>query len=455
MGTVRFVLRIDKPNKEGISPIDLIYQIKRKRKYFRTSEKLFSENWDAKQQQAVYVDKRTAKKLLPMVAYNVLPSSKEVDEINTRLSSIRKEITDIETRYQLNKEVYTTEMVIMSLKSNRSPLTKREAPTNELYNFIDTYINDHKATREPGSLSVYKSLKNHLQHFQNDKKIKVTFDSIDYKFFQDFQNYLVTPRTVLKPSKIKLNEPKWKEIKLNNTTVAKQLSTLKTFLNYARMHGHKIPDQYKEFKIKKENLEVIALTSEEFEILFGLDLTANNKLSQVRDVFCFACATGLRFSDILQLKREHIKKEDIRLVVKKTKEMLSIPLTPYSQSILERYAAVHKPLPLISNQKTNDYIKELCKLAGINEAVEIVRFRGSKRETTVYPKYELISVHTGRKTFCTLSLEKGMSAEEVMQISGHKDYQSFKRYVKITEKRTKVVMSKAWGTIKKSNLKAV
>ncbi|MBL0201312.1 MAG: site-specific integrase [Chitinophagaceae bacterium] len=455
MGTVRFVLRTDKPNKEGISPIDLIYQIKRKRKYFRTSEKLFSENWDAKQQQAVYVDKRTAKKLLPMVVYNVLPSSKEVDEINTRLSSIRKEITDIETRYQLNKEVYTTEMVIMSLKSNRSPLTKREAPTNELYNFIDTYINDHKATREPGSLSVYKSLKNHLQHFQNDKKIKVTFDSIDYKFFQDFQNYLVTPRKVLKPSKIKLNEPKWKEIELNNITVAKQLSTLKTFLNYARMHGHKIPDQYKEFKIKKENLEVIALTSEEFEILFGLDLTANNKLSQVRDVFCFACATGLRFSDILQLKREHIKKEDIRLVVKKTKEMLSIPLTPYSQSILERYAAVHKPLPLISNQKTNDYIKELCKLAGINEAVEIVRFRGSKRETTVYPKYELISVHTGRKTFCTLSLEKGMSAEEVMQISGHKDYQSFKRYVKITEKRTKVVMSKAWGTIKKSNLKAV
>lgn len=437
MGTVRYVLRTDKPNKEGLSPIELIYQLKRKRKYFRTSEKLYPGNWDGKAQKVVYLDKRKAKALLPTVPYNSLPSSKEVDETNSRLSSIRKEITDIETRYQLNKEVYTTEMVIQALKDNRSPITKIEAPTNELFNFIDTYIEDHKATREPGSLSVYKSLKTHLQQYQKDKRIKVTFDAIDYKFFQDFQNYLISSR------------------KLNNTTVAKQLSTIKTFLNYARMQGYTVNPQYKDFKIKKENLEVIALTSEEFEILYKFDLSENKKLDQVRDVFCFACATGLRFSDIQQLKKEHIKKDEIRLIVKKTKELLSIPLTPYSKSILDKYSGMHRPLPVISNQKTNDYIKDLCKEAEINEPIEIVRFRGAKRETKVYPKYDLISVHTGRKTFCTLSLEKGMSAEEVMQISGHKDYKSFKRYVKITEKRTKVVMSKAWGIIKKTKLKAV
>ena len=93
----------------------------------------------------------------------------------------------------------------------------------------------------------------------------------------------------------------------------------------------------------------------------------------------------------------------------------------------------------------NIYIKELCKLVGINEEVEIVRYRGVNREAIVYPKYDLIKVHTGRKTFCTLSLEKGMSAEQVMSISGHKDYKSFKRYVNVTENLKKVVMLKAWG----------
>jgi site-specific recombinase XerD len=106
---------------------------------------------------------------------------------------------------------------------------------------------------------------------------------------------------------------------------------------------------------------------------------------------------------------------------------------------------MHKPLPVMSNQNTNYAVKDLCKLAGIDEAVEIVRFRGIKREAITYPKYELIGVHTGRKTFCTLSLEKGMSAEQVMAISGHRDYKSFERYVNVSEQLKKNKMHDAWG----------
>jgi integrase len=227
-------------------------------------------------------------------------------------------------------------------------------------------------------------------------------------------------------------------------------------LNYAKKQGVVVSDKYKDFKIKKENLEVIVLSNEEFESLFYLDLSANKRLAQVRDVFCFACTTGLRYSDLAQLKREHIKSDEIRITVKKTKEQLSVPLNPYSKAILAKYKAMHRPLPVISNQKLNDYIKELCKIAGISELVEIVRFRGTKREAITYKKYELIGVHTGRKTFATLSLEKGMSAEEVMTITGHRDYQSFKRYVKITEQRKKLVMLKAWGgKLSSMQLKAV
>jgi integrase len=145
------------------------------------------------------------------------------------------------------------------------------------------------------------------------------------------------------------------------------------------------------------------------------------------------------------LKREHIKSDQITITVKKTKELLTIPLNPYSKATLAKYEGMHRPLPVISNQNLNYAIKDLCKFAGIIEPIEIVRFRGVKREAITYPKYELIGVHTGRKTFCTLSLEKGMSAEQVMSISGHRDYKSFKRYVKVTEALKKVAMVKAWG----------
>lgn len=441
MGTIRFVLRTDKSDKDGLSPIQLIYQLSGQRKYFKTGEKLRLENWEPKEQQAIYLYKKTAKKLLPNVAYASLPSFKEVEDINANLTTFKKEIVDSENRFKLNRIQYSAEMVIDSLKENGAPLTKKKEQTNLVFDFIDKYIQDNKASREPASLCVYKSLKSHLQSFEVSKRKKITFDKIDYAFFMDFQNFLINNRTKRTPNG------------LGNVTIAKQLSTLKTFLNYARVQGIKVSDKYRDFKIKKESLEVLALTNEEFETLFNFDLSENKKLDQVRDVFCFSCATGFRYSDLAQLKREHIKAGEMRLTVTKTRQKLTVPLNPYSQSILDKYAAIHRPLPVISNQKMNEYLKELCKKAGINDPVQIVRFRGARREEKTYPKYELVRVHTGRKTFATLSLEKGMSAEEVMKIGGWKSYTSFARYVNITEKRTKIVMSKAWGSIQK--LKAV
>lgn len=445
MGTIRFFLRTDKPDSTGVSPIDVIYSISGQRKYYRTQLKLRPENWSIDQQKAIYLDKRSAKKAMPAVDFNLLPSARDIDHINTELLAIKKDIQDIERRFQLDKKAYSPELVIAALKENNAPMGKPDPSAKLLFDFMDRYIEDHKATREPGSLTVYKVLKNHLRDFQKDKRKSVSFESIDYSFFQDFQNYLIDAKG------------------LNNTTVAKQLSTIKTFLGYARKHGIEVSDKYKDFKIKKQALEVIALTFEEFETLYKMDLSGNKRLAQVRDVFCFACTTGLRYSDLLQLKWEHIKNDEIRLVVKKTKEPLVIPLNKLSSAILSKYKGRHRPLPVISNQKMNEYLKGnekkktkgLCELAGINEPVEIVRFRGFRRESKIYPKYQLIGVHTGRKTFATLSMEKGMSAEEVMSITGHKDYKSFKRYVQITEKRKKVVMRNAWGEIKKPNMKAI
>ena len=444
MGTARYVLRTDKALKDGKAPIELIYQVAGQRKYYRTDKKLFPANWNAAMQNAIYIDRKTAKKLIPGFDFDLLPLAKDILDINMDLTYLKVDASNIDRDFQRNKIAYSSQMVIDKLKEKHNKITKKEISSNVVFDFMEKYIRDHEATREAGSLSVYKSVKNHLQNFCKTTGKKVTFDNIDYSFFQSFQNYLLKDKKGEKGELIP---------GLNNTTVAKQLSTIKTFLNYAKTQGNTVSDKYKDFKIKKENLEVIALTNDEFESLYKMDLSKSKKLSQTRDVFCFACVTGLRYSDLLQLRREHIRNDEIKITVTKTKQPLTIPLNPISKDILSRYADQHKPLPVISNKNLNLYIKELSKKAGIDEATEIIRFKGAKRIATTYPKYELLGVHNGRKTFASLSLEKGMSAEEVMSIGGWSDYKSFKRYVKVTEKRNKIVMSKAWSVIPK--MKAV
>lgn len=447
IGTIRFELRKGVSTKNDKLPISLIYSLKGVRKRYSTGQTILSEYWSAKEQRSFYIPQREAKKILSHLPVKSLLTENEINEINDDLDTIEVDVKAIEDKFLALKTPFSSEMVITELINAKPDAIKIEEKTDLVFNYIDKYIIEHEASREPGSLSVYKSVKNHLKAYQDTTRHKVTFESIDYSFFSKFQTFLI--------NRTKIDSKGNKSPMLNNTTIAKALSTLKTFLSYARKEGIKVNDSYRDFTVKREKLEVIALEQNELQSLIDFDLSNNKRLEKVRDIFVFACATGLRFSDVQQLKREHLDNDSINIVVKKTKTSLTVPLNIVSANILEKYKELNKPLPAISNQKINEYIKELCQLAEINRPIEIVRFHGKKRVTNTYPKYELISFHNARKTFVTLSLERGMSAEEVMTISGHKDYKSFKRYVNVTEKRKKVVMLKAWGAPKESILKVI
>ncbi len=436
-GTIKVYPRVDKILKNGKAPIELLYSVKNQRKYYNTGEKIYPEYWNKEIQQGFYIPIREAKKIFPGFDPNLLLTESEINDINDKLGTLIRDIDNHEKDFIRKNIPFDSQMVIELLKSDKNPTLKKAEPKNLVFDFIEQYISDNSATRVKGSLSVYKALSVHLKAYETAKLKRITFDGIDYKFFQSFQNFLI--------GRTKTDNEGNVSSLLNNTTIAKALSTLKTFLGYAKLHGVVLNDSYRDFKIKRESMEVIALTQAEFDTLYDFDLSDNKRLAQVRDVFCFSCVTGLRYSDLSQLRREHIKENEIQITVTKTKERLIIPLSHYSKKILSKYDGMYKPLPVISSQNLNIYIKELCKLVGIKEDIEIVRYRGANREAIVYPKHELISVHTGRKTFVTLSLERGMSAEEVMTITGHSDYKSFKRYVKITEERKRVVMLKAWG----------
>lgn len=238
------------------------------------------------------------------------------------------------------------------------------------------------------------------------------------------------------------------EKKLLNNSVGKQIKTLKTFLNYVsknELSDHKF--NLRGFKVFKEDIDIIHLTEEELFKIYNLqDLPQNYEF--VKDYFCFECFTGLRFSDISRLKNENTKTDFLEFRTKKMKEILFVPLNIFAKQIIEKYRGrfADRPLPpTLSNQKTNQYLKDIAEIAGITENTMIEKFNGANRIEIIKPKCDFISTHTGRRTFITLSHEKGMSVEMIMKITGIKKWDTFKKYLKVSEKAKLIQMNNIWN----------
>ncbi|MDR7130340.1 integrase [Algoriphagus sp. 4150] len=431
--TIRFEIRTDKLNQGGKAPISCMVSISQQRKRIATELSTHPANWDKSNQKAIYRSKKEFFKISGSNMPSAFLMESDIDRINGLLEKIRSRLNFIEDGFRISDKPYTAEDILSKYQESQ-PSTGTKAIEKPKYviqtvtNFIDTYIERNKASRAKRSLGVYSQLKKHLEDFEAWSNIKVTFDRIGLSLFEEFQNYLIEHKT-----------------SLNNITIAKQLSTLKTLLGYARKHGFEINQSYRDFTIKRQKLEVITLSEGEYRTLKAADLKGVSRHEKARDIFIFLCATSMRFSDYDQFKREHIKGSTIQLTMKKGSKPWEIPLNPDSLSILDKYRELAEPLPKISNPKLSKYIKEVCQVAGIDESIEIVRYKGAEPIRNVYPKHQLVSAHTGRKTFCTLSLERGASVETVMKWSGHESYASFKRYVNLSRVHSISEMERVWG----------
>ena len=169
-------------------------------------------------------------------------------------------------------------------------------------------------------------------------------------------------------------------------------------------------------------------------------------LEKIRDIFLFQCFTGLRYSDVYNLKKSDIKESYIEITTLKTSDNLIIELNNRSREILEKYSdekfCQNKALPVISNQKMNDYLKELAELAEIDELVTQTYFKGNERIEEVSPKYSLISTHAGRRTFVCNALSLGIPPQVVMKWTGHSDYKAMKPYIDIADEIKATAMEK-------------
>ena len=227
---------------------------------------------------------------------------------------------------------------------------------------------------------------------------------------------------------------------LSNATVLKQLGYLKWFLKWAAVNKYHNVMDFKSYKphLATTKKKVIFLTIDEIKRLLATEIPpSRSALERVRDVFVFCCFTGLRHSDAYNLRRSDIKDDCIEVTTKKTADSLVIDLNNVSKGILEKYKDIpfpdNKALPVISNQKMNDYLEELCKLAGLDEEIRLTTYHGGKRTDEVKKKYELLTTHSARRSFICNSLAAGIPVNVVMKWTGHSDYQAMKPYIDVAD----------------------
>lgn len=231
------------------------------------------------------------------------------------------------------------------------------------------------------------------------------------------------------------------------------MSFVRWFLRWACSNNYYNGILHEQYKPRFKGIdckEVIFLSWEELQTFLNYKFPENrNSLSCVRDVFCFCCFTGLRYSDVARLRPCDIKrtaKPFISIVTQKTQDRLQIELNKYALQILDKYKNICFPkgiaLPVISNVKMNEYLKEAGEIAGINEPTRIVYYKGNKRYEEVLPKYALLTTHCGRRTFVVNALRIGIPAPVIMEWTGHSSFKAMKPYMKIVDAAKAENMSK-------------
>lgn len=309
-------------------------------------------------------------------------------------------------------------------------LKEKNKPT--LFNLIDRFISGEikgKKGREhsEGSLDNYHAAKQHLTAFQDKYKYRIDFETITLDFFYSYITFLKNEYTY----KPKGNNSK-KVIGLSHNTIAKDITYLKTFMNKAISLGYttNLAHKHEDFSYTEIETDAVYLKEKELIDLFNFEID-NLKLDNTKDLFIFGAFTGLRFSDYSNIKPENIIEEEgdlyIKIRTQKTKELVYIPCHPIVLQIFNKYSDSTNKLPkTISNQKFNEYIKEVCKLAGMIE-------KGRLADNPNKELWECVSSHTCRRSFSTNLFLDGIEPRMIMKITGHKTDKAFMKYIRVSK----------------------
>jgi len=417
------IFTLESRKKDGVLivenvPIRMRVNFASKRIEFTTGYRIDAAKWD------------TDKQRVRNGCTNKLKQS--ASEINASLLGYYTEVQEIFKKFEVEEIMPTPEQIKEAFNALHKPIEEvkqRKSTPNAFYKAFDEFVRDCGRQNDwtDSTYEKFAAVKNHLMNFRDG----LTFDFFDEKGLNDYVTYL-------------------RDVKeMRNSTIGKQLSFLKWFLRWAfkkGLHQNNDYDSYKP-KLKSTQKKIIFLTWEELNKLREFEIpAAKQALDRVRDVFLFQCFTGLRYSDVFNLRKSDIKDDHIEVTTVKTSDSLIIELNNHSKAILDKYKDVafedDKVLPVITNQKMNDYLKELAELAGIDKPVRQTYYRGNERIDEVTPKYALLGTHAGRRTFICNALALGIPPQVVMKWTGHSDYKAMKPYIDIADDIKANAMSK-------------
>lgn len=369
---------------------------------YRTNYKILPKSWDFEKER-------------------LKPSASGALEFNVELNNLancctREAMRKKETNQFLSKEDYKQ---IVQDCIDRDNAVNSEISISHLKTQFLSYKSNFV---KEGTLKEYRTVFKGLEDFEKHKGTKLILREMDGKFLDQFEVFL---------SRKKNTNDGDKEGLLNDT-IHKYISTLKVFLKWCNDNDYLVhPDVFKTQKTnfkKKAYNEIIALSESEIQKLMNHDLSDRPSLERVRDLFCLLCYTGQRFEDLINFDPKDIKNNAWDFISVKVKKRVIVPFEGYiapAKDILER---IGYSVPKISNQKFNEYIKTVGKLAGMDEIIKITRYSGKQKLVIEKRKYDFLSSHVGRRSMVTNLLSRNVPITLVRKLTAHSDIRTLMKY---------------------------
>ncbi len=363
--------------------------------------------------------------------------SKEQRDVAEYLGSFSERINTLYQKYlKDHNHIIPSPETLKYILSKGLNKTEDSEESNEFMAQFERIISDSQRGKRrtakqsriaPNTLKSYVTSYNKLLQYEKDSGLKITYQRVDLDFYHNYTSYL-------------------SNLGLSDNSIGKEVKNIKMVMRETLELGlhQNLLFKSKTFAVNKKAKEQIYLRETELNSLEKLDLAKKPCLDRVRDLFLIGCYTGLRFSDYSRISKSNITEDNKFIQIKqtKTKEPIAIPISAKAKIILEKY---DYNLPSISNQKTNDYLKEIGKqIPQLNELFSRHIELEGKETIDEIERYKVLTTHTARRTFATLEYIKETPTKTIMAITGHKTERSFMKYICTTQKDEAKRLMKIW-----------
>lgn len=377
-----FFVSRSKVRRNGLSPIMMTICCNGNRASFVTGKQVAVTEWDAKRQR-------------------VRGTSEHARLINEHLQLLRNKLSSKENELLGRGYIITAELLKDAMTDKIESLQSKT-----LLQLFAQFLAERRRDMECGKIAkdTYRNNERAEQLIREYLRYRyqrndMTLLELNHSFISSFDTYLRTDK------------------KMKQNTTVKFLRILKQVINVAIADRQLTVDPFCKFKVQREVVERDFLTEEELQKIINHNFSAA-RLERIKDLFLFACYTGLSYSDLKTLTKEHIVGDDSgRLWIKKcrvkTGVPFRVPLLPIPKMILDKYRGEEHLLPVRNLSTVDEYLKEIAALCGIDKH---------------------ISSHTARYTFATtVTLTNRVSIDVVAKMMGHTNTRMTSHYAKIVD----------------------